>query len=90
MGVIADTRGLLRPEAAVAPITPRLRGGLLQARTRCDEPKGGNGMQRNVGTAERLVRIIIGVVLLALTVVGPRTWWGLVGLVPLGTALWGW
>ena len=41
-------------------------------------------MQRNVGTAERLVRIIIGVVLLALTVVGPRTWWGLVGLVPLG------
>ena len=47
-------------------------------------------MQRNIGTAERLVRIIIGVVLLVLTVVGPRTWWGLVGLVPLGTALWGW
>ena len=47
-------------------------------------------MERNVGNAERLVRIIVGVVLLALTVVGPQTWWGLVGLVPLGTALWGW
>ena len=47
-------------------------------------------MERNVGTAERMARIVVGVVLLALTVVGPKTWWGLVGLVPLGTALWGW
>ena len=47
-------------------------------------------MRRNVGTAERAIRIVIGVVLLALMVVGPKTWWGLVGLVPLGTALWGW
>jgi len=47
-------------------------------------------MRQNVGTAERAIRIVIGVVLLALMVVGPKTWWGLVGLVPLGTALWGW
>ena len=47
-------------------------------------------MKWNVGTAERVIRIVIGVVLLALTVTGPKTWWGLVGLVPLGTALWGW
>ena len=52
--------------------------------------KGGSGMKQNVGTVERVIRIIIGVVLLALTVLGPKTWWGLVGLVPLGTALWGW
>lgn len=47
-------------------------------------------MKQNVGTAERAIRVIIGLVLLALIVVGPKTWWGLVGLVPVGTALWGW
>ena len=47
-------------------------------------------MTRNVGNAERLLRVIVGIVLLALIVVGPRTWWGLVGLVPLATGLWGW
>jgi hypothetical protein len=47
-------------------------------------------MRRNIGTAERVVRVVVGLGLLALTVVGPQTWWGLVGLIPLGTALWGW
>ena len=47
-------------------------------------------MTQNVGTTDRVIRIVIGVALLALTVVGPKTWWGLVGLVPLETALWGW
>ena len=47
-------------------------------------------MKRNVGGAERVVRVVIGVVLLALVVVGPKMWWGLIGLVPIVTALWGW
>lgn len=47
-------------------------------------------MARNVGTAERVLRLVVGVILLALIWVGPRTWWGLVGIVPVGTALWGW
>ena len=47
-------------------------------------------MKRNVGNAERVVRVVIGAVLLALVVVGPQTWWGLIGLVPIVTALWGW
>ena len=47
-------------------------------------------MKRNVGDIERVLRIILGVVLLALIVVGPKTWWGLVGIIPLGTALSGW
>ena len=38
---------------------------------------------------ERLLRVIIGVVLLALVVVGPKTYWGLLGLVPLATGLLG-
>jgi hypothetical protein len=40
----------------------------------------------NVGGLDRALRVIIGVVLLALVFVGPRTYWGLVGLVPLLTA----
>jgi hypothetical protein len=46
-------------------------------------------MKQNLGGAERVVRIVLGVILLALTVVGPRTWWGLVGLVPIANGLWG-
>lgn len=41
----------------------------------------------NEGTIDRTLRIILGLALLALTVVGPKTLWGLVGLVPLITGL---
>ncbi len=41
----------------------------------------------NEGAADRILRIVAGVALLSLTVVGPKTGWGLVGLVPLVTGL---
>ena len=41
----------------------------------------------NEGTADRILRIVAGIVLLSLTVVGPKTCWGFVGLVPLVTGL---
>ena len=43
----------------------------------------------NVGGIDKPLRIVLGVVLLSLIVLleGPARWWGLVGLVPLGTAL---
>lgn len=41
----------------------------------------------NEGTADRILRIVAGIVLLSLTVLGPKTPWGLVGLVPLVTGL---
>lgn len=44
-------------------------------------------MTTNVGTIDKALRIIVGLVLLALVFVGPKTWWGLIGLIPLGTAL---
>ena len=47
-------------------------------------------MTRNVGTVDRIARIILGLVLLALIFVGPKTMWGLVGLVPLLTGLISW
>jgi len=44
-------------------------------------------MTRNIGGLDQGTRIAIGVLLLALGVVGPVGWWGLVGLVPLATGL---
>lgn len=44
-------------------------------------------MTRNEGTIDRALRIILGIVLLALVFVGPQTPWGWVGLVPLLTGL---
>ncbi|MGZ5475657.1 MAG: YgaP family membrane protein [Thermoanaerobaculia bacterium] len=41
----------------------------------------------NEGTIDRVIRVVAGVFLLALTVVGPKTMWGIVGLVPLITGL---
>jgi hypothetical protein len=46
----------------------------------------------NVGSADRVARIVLGLALLSLIVVleGPARWWGLVGLVPLTTAILRW
>ena len=41
----------------------------------------------NVGGADRMLRILLGLVLIALVFVGPKTPWGWVGLVPLLTGL---
>lgn len=47
-------------------------------------------MTRNVGSVDRVVRFVAGLAILSLVFVGPRTLWGLVGLVPLLTAVMGW
>jgi hypothetical protein len=49
-------------------------------------------MKSNVGTVDRVVRIVAGLVLLSLVVIleGNARWWGLVGLLPLATGLAGW
>jgi hypothetical protein len=44
-------------------------------------------MTSNVGAADRVVRIILGLGLLGLVFFGPSTAWGWVGLVPLATGL---
>ncbi len=44
----------------------------------------------NMGTIDRVLRSVVGVVLLALVFVGPQTLWGLLGIVPLATAVSGW
>lgn len=44
-------------------------------------------LPRNEGTADRVLRVILGVVLLSLALFGPQTPWGWIGLVPLVTGL---
>lgn len=39
----------------------------------------------NVGGFDRFVRLLLGMALLTLIFVGPKTLWGLIGLVPLLT-----
>ncbi len=41
----------------------------------------------NIGNIDRVLRIVVGLALLSLVFIGPQTWWGLVGLVPLLTAV---
>lgn len=41
----------------------------------------------NVGNADRLLRIVLGLALIALVFVGPRTQWGWIGIVPLLTGM---
>ena len=43
-------------------------------------------MKSNVGTVDRLLRIILGLIISILGVVFD-SWWGLIGLVPLATGL---
>jgi hypothetical protein len=43
----------------------------------------------NEGTLDRTIRVIAGLAILSLTLVGPHTLWGLVGLVPLLTGIFG-
>jgi Protein of unknown function (DUF2892) len=46
-------------------------------------------LPNNEHPIERAVRVVLGLVLLSLVVVGPHTLWGLVGLLPLVTGLLG-
>ena len=46
-------------------------------------------MKANVCSADRIVRLVLGLVLLSLLFVldGNVRWWGLIGLVPLSTSV---
>ena len=47
-------------------------------------------MTSNVGGIDRILRIVLGVVLVALAATGTVGVWGWLGLVPLATGLLGW
>ena len=43
-------------------------------------------MKKNVGSVDKVVRVIVGVAIILLGIIY-QSWWGLVGIVPLFTAL---
>jgi hypothetical protein len=47
-------------------------------------------MTTNIGKVERTVRIVIGVGILSLAFVGPRSPWAYLGILPVLTGLVGW
>jgi hypothetical protein len=47
-------------------------------------------MTQNIGNIERIIRIVGGLVLIALAATGTVGVWGWLGLVPLATGLTGW
>lgn len=47
-------------------------------------------MKSNVGGIDRILRIVIGLVLIGLTLTGPIGVWGWLGVVPLATGAIGW
>ncbi len=44
-------------------------------------------MTKNVGTMDRILRILVGLALIALAATGTIAWWGWIGIVPLATGL---
>lgn len=44
-------------------------------------------MKANEGTIDRVIRVVVGLALLSLVVIGPKSLFGLIGLIPLLTGL---
>jgi Protein of unknown function (DUF2892) len=47
-------------------------------------------MTKNVGGFDRTIRIVAGLLLVALAATGTVGWWGWLGILPLATGLIGW
>ncbi len=47
-------------------------------------------MNINVGGIDRILRIVVGLLLVGLAATGTVGWWGWLGLVPLATGAIGW
>lgn len=43
-------------------------------------------MLKNESAIDRIIRLVIGIALLSLVFVGPKTPWGWLGIIPLATA----
>ena len=46
-------------------------------------------MKRNMGTIDRVIRVIIALAIFIIAYIY-HSWWGLVGLIPLFTSIFGW
>jgi hypothetical protein len=46
-------------------------------------------MKANIGTADRAVRIVIGLIIVSLAFWGPKSPWAYIGLLPIFTGIFG-
>ena len=46
-------------------------------------------MRPNVGRTDRIIRIVVGLLLLPLAIIGPQTAWAYLALIPLFTGVFG-
>jgi hypothetical protein len=67
----------------VLSVTRRGRNAVAPVENRCQARKAV--MKANIGTVDRVVRVIAGLVIIGVGV-AYRSWWGLIGLLPLLTA----
>ena len=44
-------------------------------------------MKKNENNIERIIRIIVGLVLISLVFIGPQSMWGWIGVIPLVTGM---
>ncbi|MCL5040937.1 MAG: DUF2892 domain-containing protein [Gammaproteobacteria bacterium] len=44
-------------------------------------------MTPNVGSIDRVLRIVVGLILIALALTGVIGWWGYIGILPLATGV---
>lgn len=47
-------------------------------------------MKKNIGGVERFIRVLVGIGIMSLAFVGPKTPWAYLGIVPVLTGLIGW
>jgi len=70
-------------------VRPRYSRAVVHGSSIIYPNSGHHIMPTNIGTPDRAVRALLGIGLLLLVVMGPQTYWGLLGLVPLLTAVTG-
>jgi hypothetical protein len=47
-------------------------------------------MEKNIGFAEKVVRVVLGLAVLSLAFIGPKSPWAYLGIIPLATGLIAW
>ncbi len=47
-------------------------------------------MKKNIGSTERAVRVLAGLGIISMAIVGPHSPWAYLGIIPVATGLIGW
>ena len=47
-------------------------------------------MKKNIGSTERVIRILVGLGILSMAFVGPHSLWAFLGIIPIATGFIGW